>query len=116
MKVIIAGSRCFTFDNYDWLEESIQESGFEITKVISGDAKGVDRLGEQWAYLQGIPCEVYPADWDEHGKKAGILRNIEMGDYADALIALWDGESKGTKHMIDYMTKLGKPVHVDIMA
>ena len=55
---------------------------------------------------------LFEADWGTHGKKAGILRNIEMGDYADALIAFHDSESKGTKHMIEYMKSLGKPVRV----
>lgn len=44
---------------------------------------------------------IFKADWDKHGKAAGFKRNTEMAKYADALIAFWDGKSKGTKHMID---------------
>ena len=101
MKVIIAGSR--SVKNRSVVEEAIQRSGFDVEEVVSGHARGVDRLGEQWANKQNIPYHVYPAQWDEHGNAAGVIRNDRMAGVADALIAVWDGASEGTKHMVTCM-------------
>ena len=70
------------------------------TEVVSGCAAGVDALGEQWAKREMIPIKRFPADWRKHGKGAGQIRNQEMADYADQLIAIWDGVSHGTADMI----------------
>lgn len=111
MKTIIAGSR-EGFEGLDLLLAVI-ESGFEITEVVSGGARGVDRLGERWAEMEGVPIKQFIPDWNgPHKKAAGHVRNRAMGDYADALIALWNGESKGTKGMIDYARKKGLQVFV----
>lgn len=110
MKTIIAGSRGIV--NYSLVKETIEESGFEITEVVSGGARGVDRLGERYAKENNIPIKQFIPDWDGLGKKAGHVRNREMGDYADALIALWDGVSKGTAGMIEYAQKKGLKVYV----
>lgn len=99
MKVIIAGSRDIT--DMAEINAAIADSKFEITEVVCGMARGVDLLGKAWANYLGIPVTQFPADWDRYGKRAGYRRNIEMGEYADALIAVWDGVSLGTKHMID---------------
>ena len=112
MKVIIAGSRTITkLSDVIW---AVVHSGFygKITEVVSGKAKGVDNLGETWAYYNDIPVKSFPADWNEHGRSAGYKRNAQMAAYADALIAIWDGESKGTKHMIDIAKKKGLKVFV----
>ena len=90
-----------------------------IEEVISGCATGIDSLGEQWADCNWIPIKQFPADW-KLGKSAGIKRNILMGDYAKstgqgALVALHDGVSPGTKHMIGYATKIGLKVHVHLV-
>jgi hypothetical protein len=113
MKIIIAGSRNIT--SYELVEKSIIESGFIVTEIVSGAARGVDQLGEQYGMIYNIPVMKFPADWNKHGKSAGPIRNIEMGKYADALIAIWDGQSKGTKHMIDYMKSQNKPTHIFIV-
>jgi len=110
MKTIIAGSRVIT--NKELLEEAIKKSEFKITEVVSGNARGVDRMGEMWAARRDIKIKMFIPDWKTHGNKAAILRNCDMGDYADALIALWDGCSGGTKHMIDYATKKGLKVYI----
>ena len=99
MKVIIAGSRSIT--DYNLVVESVKESGFNIEEIVSGGARGVDTLGERYARENNRPLKIFPANWDKCGKSAGYLRNIEMAVYADALIAIWDGESKGTQHMIN---------------
>lgn len=102
-KLIIAGSR--TFNNYQLLEESIlaETNNLELgpTEIVSGMAKGADRLGELFAGKHNIKVAYYPANWALYGKKAGFLRNKEMAEYADSLIAFWDGYSSGTKNMIE---------------
>lgn len=110
MKTIIAGSRTVQDSKNIY---RLLDTHTEITEVVSGLAKGPDTIGKHWAEEKGIPIKEFPADWETHGKKAGYLRNIEMGDYADQLIAFWDGKSKGTLHMITYMKSLNKPVIVE---
>lgn len=109
-RTIIAGSRTIT----EWpiVESAIFDSGFEITEVVSGCARGVDALGEQWAKANGKPIKQFPADWKAHGKSAGYRRNMEMADYADQLIAVWDGTSAGTHHMIECANQKGLRVYV----
>lgn len=103
MRTIIAGSRGIF--QYSEVAKAVEASGFMITCVISGGATGVDVLGEEYAYNHKIPCKVYPADWVKYGKGAGYIRNQRMANEADALIAIWDGVSRGTKHMIDIATR-----------
>lgn len=110
MKTIIAGSRTIT--DYAAIEAAVTASGFTITQVVSGCARGVDRLGEQWGYAHDVPIARFPADWKRYGRQAGPLRNNEMAVYADALIAVWDGESIGTKHMISAAHARGLQVFV----
>jgi hypothetical protein len=112
-KTIIAGSRGIT--DYSLVEEAVKESNFCIQEVVSGTARGVDKLGEEYATKNCIPLSKFPADWNKHGKGAGYIRNSQMADYADSLIALWDGKSKGTKHMIDDSKKKGLNVFVKII-
>lgn len=115
MKVIIAGSRTIT--NYQYVLQAIFNSPptFDITEVVSGVAAGPDRLGEQFAEEAQLPIKRFPADWQKHGRGAGYKRNVEMAHYADVLIAVWDGKSNGTRHMIRTMEALSKPVHVEII-
>ena len=80
--------------------------------IVSGHASGVDSLGEKFAADHNLQCELYPADWDKHGKAAGPIRNAEMAEVADALIAFWDGQSRGTKSMIDLARKKGLQVAI----
>lgn len=111
MKVIIAGGRFF--DDYDLLKIYCGRIiGDRTIEVVSGCAKGADILGERYADEKGFIISRFPAQWDKFGKKAGYLRNEEMAKYADGLIAFWDGESRGTKHMIDLGHKHGLKVRV----
>ena len=98
MKVIIAGSR--TIQNYNLVLNAIKASGFKITEVVSGGAGGVDSMGETWAYAHNVPIKQFPTDWNKYGKSAGYRRNEQMAEYADALILVWDGQSKGSAHML----------------
>jgi hypothetical protein len=90
---------------------SFQRIGM-ITEIVCGEARGVDAMGKQLADAIKVPTKSFPADWDKYGKPAGYIRNKEMGMYADVLIAIWDGKSRGTRHMIDIMNELGKPALV----
>ncbi|WP_049912962.1 SLOG family protein [Halococcus thailandensis] len=81
--------------------EAIDESGFSVAEVVSGTARGVDQLGEDWAGEHDVPVKRFPADWDTHGRAAGPIRNEEMAKYADALVAIHVDESAGTADMID---------------
>lgn len=108
-RTIIAGSR--TVRDIQLIERAISESGFRITEVVSGgqvsldietgERYGADYFGEQWAKSHMIPIRRFPADWRRYGKSAGPLRNRQMADYADQLIAVWDGVSRGTADMIE---------------
>lgn len=110
MRTIIAGPRSITDDML--LIQAVHESGFYITHVLSGGARGVDRMGENYAGRHKIPWTSYPANWRAYGKKAGYLRNEQMALHADALIAIWDGKSPGTKHMLDIAEREGLKVYV----
>lgn len=117
MRVIIAGGR--DFNDYDLLKKTVTDIiSNAIPEIISGCAKGADRLGERFAKEYGYSLVKFPAKWEEFGKKAGYIRNIEMAKYSisdDAegvLIAFWDGESKGTKHMIDIAKRYNLESHV----
>jgi len=112
VRVIIAGSReGFKLEDvYTAMKDS--QFAHKVTEIVSGTARGVDRLGEQYAKDHNIPVKKFPADWDKHGKSGGYIRNAEMAKYADAAVILWDGESKGTKHMIDIAEKEGIPYSV----
>ena len=108
MKTIIAGSR--TIKDYLIVKEAIKLSGFKITEVVSGEAVGVDGLGRRFGEESNIPVKPFPANWDKYGKGAGFIRNKQMADYAEACIVIWDGESKGSKNMLEQATQKGLKV------
>ena len=112
MKVVIAGSRNIT--TFSVVELAINASGFreEITEVVHGGARGVDTTAEKWARLRKLPTKKFPADWDTHGLAAGAIRNRQMAEYADALIAVWDGRSRGTLMMINFAHDKKLPTYV----
>lgn len=110
MKTIIAGSRSIA--DPETVAAAVEASGFEIAEVVSGCCRGVDKLGEKWAEDRGLPVKRFLANWGKHGKSAGPIRNREMAEYADALIAIWDGKSRGTANMIEEAEKRGLKVFV----
>lgn len=127
MRVIIAGSRDFW--DYSLLKSEcikiftqLKEEGFNTKRpnieIVSGTANGADTLGEKLAHEYYLGLKEFPANWNLHGKRAGYLRNEQMAEYAKddeelgVLIAFWNGESKGTKHMIDLANKHGLRVFV----
>lgn len=110
--VIIAGSR--DFQDYELLCRVCDHlfKNTKPTEILCGLARGADKLGERYALEHGIPVKYYPAYWSLHGKSAGFIRNETMAQNADALIAFWDGGSKGTKHMIALAEKYKLDVRV----
>jgi hypothetical protein len=127
MRVIIAGSR--EFNNYELLEKEcnkifreLSEEGYHTCiadiEIVSGGARGADRLGEHFAKDYDLKVKRFIPDWDGLGKRAGFVRNEDMAIYAKqdselgVLIACWDGVSKGTGHMINLAKKHGLRVFV----
>ena len=106
----MAGSR--SCGDYDIVASAINNCGWDISCIISGGAKGVDTIGEEYARANLIRVERFPAQWDTHGRKAGFIRNIQMAENAEALIAVWDGISSGTQHMIEYAKNKGLKVYI----
>ena len=122
LRVIIAGSR--DFNDYELLKKSAIEIITkktmlpDLTRIVSGGARGADTLGERFANEMGLEISRFIPDWEGLGKRAGYVRNAEMAKFAVAddndgmLIAFWDGQSRGTKHMIDLAKRYGLEVHV----
>jgi len=106
MKVGIIGSR--TFNDYGLMVESLK--GLKITTIISGGAIGADILAEQYAKENDIPTKIFLPDWNKHGKSAGFLRNTDIVNESEMIIAFWDGISNGTKDSIEKAKKLNKQV------
>lgn len=109
-KVIIAGSRSFA--DYEKLKsvcDSILPNQYSEPRItiLSGTSSGSDSLGERYAHERGYALQRHPADWKKYGKAAGPIRNRQMAENADVLIAFWNGRSKGTKNMIETAKKLG---------
>lgn len=112
MRVAIVGSRTITDIRH--VEDAVRMSGFSITTLICGTARGPDTLGEQLAKQHGVPIEYFRPDWDTYGKQAGYLRNSQMAERAQAVIAVWDGKSRGTAQMIQETKRLGRLLFIHI--
>lgn len=112
MKVIIAGSRDGV--EHDDIAPAMEDArvflGIEPTQVLCGMARGADMMGKAWADLRRIPVKQFPARWHDaygvYNPRAGFLRNADMAREADALVALWDGASSGTRDMITRARKM----------
>jgi len=112
MRVIIAGGREFT--DRALMSRKLAHIFKDKTPdvVLTGKARGADTLGEQWARRNGVEVEEYYADWDGLGKRAGYVRNEAMAVSATHLVAFYDGQSKGTGHMITLGRKHGLEVRI----
>lgn len=117
-KVIVAGSR--SIDDDKLVRDTIRESPHSPFhgELLVGDAEGVDASAKE--QLEGfihVEVNVFEADWEgaEHTASAGIIRNKKMVEEGDALIAIWDGESPGTKHTIDLALEHGLDVYVKMV-
>ena len=112
-KLIIAGSR--TAQRYHVIQaiHSLPPVNLAfVDTVISGCAVGADTYGELWARSVGAPVERYPAEWGKYGNYAGFMRNEYMASIGDELLAVWDGVSRGTEHMISVAHDFGLEVHI----
>jgi hypothetical protein len=110
VKTIVAGSR--TGFGFGDIILGMLQVEWEISEIVSGGARGVDQLGEEWAECQHLPLKIFRAEWDKYGRAAGPLRNLQMLDYAEALVAFWDRESRGTRHIVEEAIKKGRRVVV----
>lgn len=116
-KLAIVGGRDFT--DYPLLEnetikflEELGHTDSDDVVIVCGMARGADLLGHAFATDQGCEVIKYPAKWDELGRRAGFVRNEEMARVCDAVLAFWDGESRGTAHMINCAQRLNKAVKI----
>ena len=109
MKVAIVGSR--SWKDHEMVRDYISSLDVDDV-VVSGGARGVDQFAEIYAAKQGLETIVFPADWKTYGKRAGVLRNRDIIDAADRVVAFWDGSSAGTKSSIELARKANKPVLV----
>ena len=106
MKVAIIGSRSPKVTN---LEDYLPS---DTTEIVSGGAIGIDRCAEEYARCHGIPTKIFLPDYKKFGRSAPIKRNVEIIDYADAVVAFWDGTSRGTRFVIEEAKRKGKPVRI----
>lgn len=113
MKTIIAGSRGIT--DIKVVERAMNNSRFTPTEIVCGCARGVDMLGAEWAKRNKVTISWWPADWKAHGRAAGIFRNRQMARHADALVAVWDGKSPGTRNMIETAREYSLEVYVEVV-
>lgn len=108
MKIAIIGSRNITVDISQYFPPY-------TTEIVSGGAKGIDSLAAAYADEHNIPLTVFLPEYKKYRYAAPLKRNLQIIDYADEIVAIWDGRSKGTKYVIDNCHKLGKPVTVYII-
>lgn len=108
MKVAVVGSRSFT--DFKYLSSVLDEHKDKITLIVSGGAKGADTLAQKYAKYNGLPILIYYPQYDYYGKRAPFIRNTHIAEQADIMIAFSYKDSRGTKHVTDYMEGLDKPV------
>ena len=106
MKVAVIGSRDIYIPNIGSYLPG------DCTEIVSGGARGVDRCAESYAKDAGLKLKLFLPDYDSFGRKAPLIRNREIVDYADCVIAFWNGTSNGTRYVINYCRQVGKPCTV----
>ena len=106
MKVAVIGSRNLTVAN---LEKYLPAG---VTEIVSGGARGVDTSAREYARAHGLPCTEFLPEYGKYGRAAPLKRNLQIIEYADLVLAFWDGQSRGTKFVIEHCKAQGKPVRV----
>lgn len=121
MKIIIAGSRTLTV-SHTFINEALDRYGLGLNghstneiEIVSGNAVGIDKCGINYAKEWSCMLTVFAPDWFTYGKSAGPIRNKQMAEYADSLLLIWDGESKGSLSMKNEMLRLNKPIYEIIL-
>ena len=109
VKAVIVGSRSIGAVDMDG---ALSRLGIDPSMVISGGARGVDRIAETWARARGIETRILKPDWRRYGRGAALKRNRELVEAGDVVVAFWDGTSRGTMHTVRTAEELGKRVHV----
>jgi hypothetical protein len=109
MKVAVIGSRGFT-DRKKLFAELNKLPDIEL--IVSGGARGADKLAEAYASEKGIPIKVFKPDWGKYGNAAGIIRNEQIVKEAEMVVAFWDSKSKGTKSSIDLARKFARKLSI----
>lgn len=109
MKVAIIGSRSLSIDNLGSYLPA------ETTEIVSGGAKGIDTTAHEYALANSIKLTEFLPDYKKYKRGAPLKRNLQIIEYADLVLAFWDGKSKGTKFVIDNCKKLGKRVIIYII-
>ncbi len=109
MKVAVIGSKEFT--DYSQLK-SVLDSIQGISAIISGGAPGTDTLGRKYAHQHNIKFLEFPPDYKKYGNKAKHIRDRQIVEHCDRVIAFWDGECEGTKYTMDYAGQQNKPVTI----
>ena len=112
MNVAIVGGR--DFDDYEQFKSSINGEKIKFNSIISGGARGVDTMAEKYAKEIGVPVKIYLPDWTKHGKAAGPIRNRQIIESADCVIAFWDEKSPDTRSSIAIAEELKKPTSLFI--
>ena len=109
MKVAVIGSRGIKLDNLgDYLPD-------DLTEIVSGGAKGVDTTAREYATEHGIKLTEFLPEYNRYKRGAPLKRNIQIAEYADKVLAFWDGKSRGTKFVIDYCKNNNIPVGVIVV-
>ena len=123
-KVAVVGSR--DFNDYELLKSTLfdyfkcpycdiihmEDIYYNDNEIISGGARGVDSLAEQFAKEYGFQTKIYQAEWDKYGKSAGYIRNQYIIADSTIVFAFWDGKSKGTNHSIELAKKMNKELRI----
>lgn len=114
MKLAVVGSRDFQDKDFMFSVLDIYRTQENLTEIVTGGARGADRLAEDYSVLHypAGTAKIFLAKWEEIGKSAGYIRNIDIWEYADEGVAFWDGKSKGTEHSFKLAKKYKKTLLV----
>lgn len=110
MKVAVVGSRSLTLED---LGEYLPQ---QVTEIVSGGAKGIDVCAREYAKINNLGYTEFLPEYARYQRSAPIKRNEQIVQYADKVIAFWDGKSKGTKYTIDFCKKVGKEIKIVMLA
>ena len=113
MKLAVVGSRTLNHESYRvTVYKLIDAHGQDLTEIVSGGAKGIDTFAADYARERGMLLTEFLPDWEQFGRSAGYRRNVQIVTYADQVLALWDGTSRGTQHSVNLAREYNRPCYV----